>query len=124
MMRLCVVFCLVLSAAAAPKTATLTGWFADEACAPSRLTAKELGPNNPECTKRCLEEGKAAVFISEQGREILKVKGYAAVKDDLGYHVELTGTLDEASKTLTIQSVKRLEYTGAQCARPRKKSTN
>ena len=58
------------------------------------------------------------VFISEQGKELLRVKDYAAAKDDLGYHVEITGTIDEASKSIAITAVKKLGYDGAACARP------
>ena len=104
------------------KTATLTGWFACDKCGPARLTAEKLGPTNPECARKCIEGGAAVVFLSEQGHELLKVKNYTSAKDDLGYHVELTGSLDAGSKTFTVQSVKRMEYTGSQCARPRKKS--
>ena len=76
------------------------------------------------CSRKCIDNDAQVVFISEQGRELLKVKNYASAKNDLGYHMELTGSIDPSSKTITVQGVKRMEYTGAQCARPRKKATN
>jgi hypothetical protein len=102
------------------KTVTLTGWFSDAQCAPARLKAAKLGPSNPDCSRTCIEKGVAAVFISESGHEILKVTDYAGVKENLGFHVEITGTLDPASKTVSVKSVKQLSWDGASCSRPRK----
>jgi hypothetical protein len=105
-----------------PTTITLTGWFGDEKCAPARLQSAKLGPTNPECSKTCIEKGAALVFISESRREILKVKNYANVVDDLGFKVEVTGLLDESTKTFTVSSVQQLGFDGAACSRPVKKS--
>lgn len=99
---------------------TLTGWFACEKCTAPRAAKGDLTPSNPVCAKKCIDEGTPAVFISEQGKELLRVKNHAAVTNDLGYHVEVTGEVDPASKTISIQSVKQLGYEGASCARPRK----
>ena len=103
------------------KTVTLTGWFSDEGCAKGRVASGAIGPTNPECAKQCLDRGAQAVFISEQGREMLKVTGYEKAKDDLGYRVEITGVPDPAAKSISVQSVKRIgEYQGAACARTKK----
>jgi hypothetical protein len=52
---------------------------------------------------------------------MLKVSGYANVRDDLGYHVEITGIPDAATKSISVKSVKRIgEYQGPSCARPKK----
>lgn len=102
------------------ETVTLTGWFSDEGCAKGRVASGKIAPTNPECARQCLEKGAQAVFISEQGKVMLKVIGYEKVKDDLGYHVEITGVPDAAAKSISVQSVKRIgEYQGAACARPR-----
>jgi hypothetical protein len=42
--------------------------------------------------------------------------------DDVGYHVELTGIVDEEAKTVSVRSVKRLAYVGAMCGRPEPRS--
>lgn len=104
------------------KQVTWTGWFGDASCAPGRLTAPVLTQSNPECVKTCLEKGVAPVFISEQARAIFAVKNYSAIIENLGYRLEISGSVDEAAKTISIQSVKRIsEYEGAACARPKKK---
>jgi hypothetical protein len=89
-------------------------------CASPRVARGLIGPNNPDCVKRCLEEGAAPIFISEQAKTLFEVKDYASVKDDVGYHVEVTGAVDEETKTISVQTVKRLSCVGALCARPRK----
>jgi hypothetical protein len=103
------------------KPVTLTGWFSDEACARGRVASGVIGPNNPDCVKKCLDKGTKAVFISEQGKEMLIVTGYEKVRDDVGYHVEITGVPDTAAKSISVESVKRIgEYQGPSCARPKK----
>ena len=101
---------------------TLTGWFACEKCTASRVTKGDLRPSNPECARECIDKGSEAVFISEQGKELLKVRNYPSVKEDLGYHVEVAGKIDLASKTISIETVKRLGHDGASCSRPQNRA--
>ena len=113
---------LTLASAAAAeqtKTVTWTGWFSDAQCA--RVTNGETKPNNTTCVKKCLEEGAAAVFISEQAKAIFTVKDHPSVKEDVGYRVELTGAVDEAAGTIAVTSVKRLSEVVNICAVPQKK---
>jgi hypothetical protein len=88
------------------RSVTWTGWLSDQQCA--RVNNGETKPNNTLCVKKCLEEGSPAVFISEQAKAIYVVKDHPTVSDDVGYHLELTGTVDEAAKTIAVTSVKRL----------------
>ena len=110
--------------ASEPKTTTSTGWFSDKGCAAPKVARGQIGPNNPDCVKRCLDEGAAPVFISEQAKAMFDVKDYATVKDDVGYRVEITGIVDEEAKTITVKSVTRLEAVPLTCARPQKKETS
>ena len=109
--------------ASEPKTTTSTGWFSDKGCAAPRVARGEIGPNNPVCVKRCLDDGEVPVFVSEQAKAMFDVEDYATVKDDVGYRVEVTGIVDEEAKTITVKSVKRLEAVPVTCARPTKKAT-
>jgi hypothetical protein len=59
------------------------------------------------------------MFLNEQSKALLKVRNHPGLKDDLGYHLEVTGELDRASGTIAVETVKRLAYEGAACARPR-----
>jgi hypothetical protein len=88
-------------------TKTWTGWFSDKQCA--RVTpGEEPRPNGAECVKKCLAEGSPAVFISEQAKAVYGVLDYASAPKDVGFHVEITGEVDEKAKTISVKSVKRL----------------
>jgi hypothetical protein len=102
------------------KTTTWTGWFSDKGCAAPRVARGQIGPNNPDCVKRCLADGAVAVFISEQAKALFEVRDHSSVNEDVGWHVEVTGVVDDTAKTIAVKSVKRLEYVGATCARPKK----
>lgn len=105
-----------------PKPTVWTGWFSDKSCAASRVAKGDIGPNNPDCVKRCLEQGVSPVFISEQAKAMFEIRDYAAVKDDIGYYVEVTGTVDDAAHIIAVRSVKRLSYVGAICNIPKTKT--
>ena len=106
-------------APAAAPTVKLMGWFACSKCTAARVANGDIHPSNPVCAKECIDNGDDAVFLNEQGKESLKIRKYAGATEDLGYHVEVTGVVDAAAKTITIESVKRLSYEEASCARPR-----
>ena len=120
MTRCLLLFCFCVVA----KAQTLTGWFSDEGCAKGRVASGAISPTNPDCAKKCIvEKGQRVVFISEQGKEMLYVKDYAAASavEHLGYRVEIIGTVDASQKTVSIATVKRIgEYQGPSCARPKK----
>jgi hypothetical protein len=98
---------------------TWKGWFSDLSCAASRATSGVFTGTNPECAKKCLESGVPPAFISDEAKAVLRVQGHPTLKDDLGYYVEVTGEVDMDAKTINVRSVKRLEYQGASCARPK-----
>jgi len=106
-------------APAETKTVTWTGWFSDSKCAVARASSGTFTATNPECAKTCIEKGAAAVFISEQAKAVFKVKDYSNVIDDLAYRVEINAKLDDASRTLSIEKVTRLEYNAPACYRPK-----
>ena len=114
-------FLIVTAAGAAPRTVTLSGWFSDQGCASGRANSGTYTATNPECARKCIENGSPVVFISEQEKALYLVKDYAGVKDDLGYKLEVTSAVDDTAKTISVQSVKHLQIESASCARPRAK---
>ena len=115
---LCWIGLLSIGAEPAHAGATkLTGWFACEKCTASRVANGDIRPSNPDCARQCIDKGSEPVFISEEGKQLLKVRNYPSVKDALGYHLEVTGKIDQASKTIAIETVTRLEAAGASCSR-------
>jgi hypothetical protein len=104
------------------KNVTWTGWFSDSQCAYARAASGAFSATNPDCAKRCIEKGAASVFIGEQAKAIFKVTDYPSVVEQLGYHVEVTATVDDDAKTISVKNVKQLSREGLACARPKKTS--
>jgi hypothetical protein len=99
----------------------VNGWFSDKDCAAAKLKSDEVTPNGTVCVKKCLDQGAAPVFVDPKARAMYEVRDHAAVKDDVGYYLELTGVVDEKAKTISVRSVKRLGDVIQMCARPPKK---
>jgi hypothetical protein len=70
--------------------------------------------------KKCLSEGAPLVFISEQAKAVFEVRDLPSDKDDVGYYLEVTGTVDAKAKTISVQSVKRLSAVTAMCLVPKR----
>lgn len=70
------------------------GYISDEKCG-----AKV----NADCAKRCVEAGKKAVFVTDKDKSILAIDNQDAVKDHVGHHVDVKGTVSNG--TLHVDSV-------------------
>jgi len=110
---------LASSLFAASTVKTWKGWFSDLSCATPRAKSGVFTATNPECAKKCIESGVPPAFISDEAKAVFRVQGHPTLKDDLGYYVEVTGDVDMDAKIINVRSVKRLEYQGASCARPK-----
>ena len=102
-------------------TVTLKGWLSDKGCAQAKVKAEDVTPNGTVCVKKCLDEGAEAVFVHPASRTAFALKNYPTLREDVGYHLELTGVLDEREKTIAVRSVKRLDAIVNVCALPKKK---
>jgi hypothetical protein len=105
---------------AEPSAQTWTGWFSDKRCAKTPAAGESVRPNGTDCVKKCLHEGSTPVFLSEQTNALYDVQDHAAVKDDVGYRVEVTGVVDEKANTIAVRSVKRLSQVTAMCMLPKR----
>jgi hypothetical protein len=110
------------SAESVPTTQTWTGWFSDKQCAHVRADEAPR-PNGTACVKKCLDQGTAPVFISEQAKAVYEVREYPSVKDDVGYYLQVTAQVDEQAKTIVVKSVKRLSEVTPMCLLPKKTAT-
>lgn len=86
-------------AAGAASSTKINGWISDSMCG-----AKHPG-TNPECVKKCIEGGKAPVFVDEAKKAVWSIDNPEAVKQFYGEHVTVTATTDEAKKSVHIVSV-------------------
>ena len=96
------VFCLIaaLSAAAFAGDSSMSGWVSDAKC------AKNAGPGKEACAKKCIEAGEKMVFVTDQDRKILNVDNPEALKDHIGHHVNVKGSVK--GEALHVDSVTML----------------
>lgn len=91
-------FCAV--AASAADSSSMSGWISDSMCG-----AKHTG-TGAACVKKCIGGGAQPVFVSAKDKAVLKIDNPDAVKSDLyGSKVKVTGTVDESSKSVHIDSI-------------------
>ena len=97
------------------------GWLSDEGCASGRASSGEYTGTNPDCAKKCVRQGKRIVLIDPDHKRLLVVLNRDSAIEHLGDYVEISGNLDEKTKTLKIDSMKLLEKGRAMCDVPPKK---
>ncbi len=112
-----VMYGAMLPAGLAPRAVTLNGWFSDKGCAASKIASRDITPNGTICVKKCLDDGATPVFVDQKAGRMYDVVGYAEVKDDVGFYLEVDATVDENAKTITIRSAKRLGDVIQMCGR-------
>ena len=103
MKRLLVALALVsvfsLLAVAGSTQGTWTGIISDDKCG-----AK--GADNAECAKKCIEAGAKMVFVNDADKSVLAIANPDKLKGHEGHHVEVKGSLDNNTLTVTEVSMK------------------
>jgi hypothetical protein len=101
--RIVAVLVLALSfaafAARAADSTTISGWISDSMCG-----AKHVG-TGADCVKKCIAGGMAPVFVDEGKKAVWAIDNPDAVKDFYGSHVTVTASVDEAKKSVHIDSI-------------------
>ncbi len=116
-MKLIIVVLACALAPAATENKTLRGWLSDEACARGRAAGGVFTGTNPECAKRCVEEGKKIVFIDPDSRRVVDISNQDAARGNIGDEVEVAGSVDSGTKVLQINSLKLIARGVAECER-------
>lgn len=103
MKRIIAVLVLAVSfsavAARAADSSTINGWISDSMCG-----AKHTG-TGAACVKKCIEGGMAPVFVDEAKKAVWAIDNPDAVKSFYGDHVTVTASVDEAKKSVHIDSI-------------------
>lgn len=105
-MKKLLILALVLFASvafAAAEDMTFTGWVADEACA--KDFSKAGNADHKGCATGCLSRGGGVALVSESGFHLLDITNEKAI-EKLGMEVTVMGTLDEATNTIKVTSIK------------------
>jgi hypothetical protein len=93
----------------------LRGWLSDEGCAGGRAKSGLYTGTNPDCAKKCVSEGKKIVFVEPDHKRLLTIANQDVAKEHVGDYVEISGEVNEESKTLRVDSLTLLEKGRAMC---------
>jgi hypothetical protein len=100
--------------------AEMTGYISDDSCATKSASAAKaadwIKPDAFEaCAKKCVKEGSAAVFVTEDNKIVrLDAGATAKVMPYLGHRVKLTGSVKDGLLNVdTIASIKMEPKPGA-----------
>ena len=77
----------------------VNGWISDSMCG-----AKHAG-TGAACAKSCIEGGSKPVFVDEAKKQVWSIDNPEAVKAAYGKHVAVTGTIDQAAKSVHVTAV-------------------
>jgi hypothetical protein len=92
-----------LACAQTAKTHKLTGWIGDSKCGASMHTAA--------CVKKCVDAGEKPVFV-DKNNKVWSIDNADAVQNYYGDKVRVAATVDSASNSIHIDSVKKAHDVG------------
>ncbi|WP_420239721.1 hypothetical protein ACOBR2_09205 [Telmatobacter bradus] len=104
MRRFCLLLVMMLSFgslfAAATDSSKVNGWISDSMCG-----AKHVG-QSPKCAQECIQSmGAKPVFVDEAKKAVWNIDNPDAVKAFYGEHVVVAAILDEAKKSVHVESI-------------------
>ena len=89
---------LAFSLSAMADKGSWTGWVSDAHCG-----AKGNNAQHAACAAKCMGEGQKAVFVVDS--DVYAIANQDAIKGHAGHNVKVTGDLDTAAKTVTVDKV-------------------
>jgi len=81
-----------------------TGVITDSMCATGDHSAMQMGPNDAECTKACIDSHDAS-YVLYDGKDTYLLSDQKAPEKFAGKKVVVTGTLDAAKKTIQVDMI-------------------
>jgi hypothetical protein len=97
---LAAVMCFLgLTAWAAPKDASLTGWISDSKCG-----VKGANAGHAACAQKCVGAGEKPVLVTDKDQKVLPIDNPDAVSAQVGQHVQVSGSVT-ASGALHVDKV-------------------
>jgi hypothetical protein len=80
-----------ITAWAAPKDQSWSGWISDSKCG-----AKGANASHEACAKKCIAAGEKPVLVSDKDQKVLAIDNPDAVKSEIGQHVKVSGSLTDS----------------------------
>ena len=100
----CLALCMVLflvGLSVAQSATTVNGYITDSQCG-----VKGAKAGHEACAKKCLDKGAKMVVVTDTDKKILTVDNPDALKDHIGHHVAVTGTI--TGDSIHVDSTKML----------------
>jgi hypothetical protein len=104
MKHLLVSLFLVAAQSAGPAKPTFTGIITDDMCARADHSGMRMGPTDAECTKACVM-AHGASYVLYDGKSAYVLSDQKTPEKFAGQKVSVTGTLDEKTKTIKVDSI-------------------
>jgi hypothetical protein len=92
-----------LSALAAPKDQSWSGWVSDSKCGVKGANASHAG-----CAKTCMANGEKPVLVTDSDQKVLAIENPAALAGQEGHHVQVSGNMTD-NGALHVATVKQAQ---------------
>ena len=83
---------------------TFNGTITDSMCAKADHSQMQMGPTDADCTKACVS-GHGASYVLYDGKTLYALSNQEMPARFAGSKVVVTGVLDAARKTITVESI-------------------
>jgi hypothetical protein len=104
-MRSAAAFLLALATlSAAPATQMFTGTITDDMCALAGHASMRMGPTDADCVRACVT-AHGALYVLLDGKTVYGLSDQNTPNQWAGQKVKVTGTLDEKTKTIRVESI-------------------
>ena len=90
--------------AAQGKPQTFVGTITDNMCAKADHSQMQMGPTDADCVKACVA-AHGATYVLYDGTNVYELSDQKTPEKFAAKKVTVTGTLDEKTKTITVQSI-------------------
>ena len=87
-------------------TQTFTGTITDNECANANHGLMRMGDTDPECVQACIDD-HGATYVLFDGKVAYALSDQKSPAAFAGKKVTVSGTLDEKTKTIRVQSIVR-----------------
>ena len=95
---------IVAALAAAPGERTFTGTITDSMCAQADHSRMRMGSTDAECTTACIS-AHGAMYVLYDGKDVYALSDQQTPEKFAGKKVTVTGTLDDRTKTIQVDSI-------------------
>jgi hypothetical protein len=86
------IYLCTMSVLAFAKDQTWNGWISDSRCGVKGANASHMA-----CAKKCVQAGAKPVFVSDTEQKVIPVANPEMLRDHLGEHVKVVGTMSNGS---------------------------